>query len=100
MAKKWEKVRDCRFGGKKTGVVLANTQTGEQRTLLNSHGKYKKYQLELREGIKYTNDGQIKRNKKGEPIKLRDAEISYRNGYDAALIDQAKAFNAKNGGKK
>lgn len=97
---KWKKVEDCRSGGKKTGVILVDTKTGEQRKLLNPHGKFKKNQLELREGIKYTNYGQVKRNKKGQPIRLCDAEIAYRHGYDAALIDQAKAYNATRGGRK
>ncbi len=100
MAKDWQKVRDRKSGGKKTGVVIENRKTGEQRTLLNSHGKYQKAKLELERGVKYTNDGQVKTNKKGEPMRLSDAERAYRGGYKAALIDQAKAYNAKNGGRR
>lgn len=100
MAKKWEKVRDRRSGGKKTGVVLANTQTGEQRTLLNPNGKYKKAQRELKRGIKFTNDGQMKMNREGKPIRLNEYEKTWRKAYCAAIIDQTKAYNAKNGGRK
>ncbi len=41
MAKKWVKYSDRRSKGKKTGVVLVDKQSGDTRTLLNPHGKYK-----------------------------------------------------------
>lgn len=100
MAKKWTKVKDRVRGGKKTGVIVLNKSTGEQRTLLNSHGKYQKYQYELEKGVKVTNDGQVKRDKQGRPIRLRAGEEAYRHGYRSALIDQAKAYNSRKGGRK
>lgn len=96
----WVKVKDRKSGGKKTGVVIANTKTGEERTLLNTHGKYQKAKLELERGVKYTNDGAVKRDNKNRPIRLNEHEITWRKAYSSAIIDQTKAYNAKNGGKK
>lgn len=95
---KWIKVRDKRLkDGSKGGAVVANRKTGEQRTLLNPHGKYQKYNYELSAGQHVTNDGVKKVDKKGKPITLSDGQRAYRAGYKSAIIDSAKAYNAKKG---
>lgn len=96
MAKtQWQSVRVRRGrGGKKVGVEVVNKKTGESRVLLNPHGKYQKYTFELKDQKRYTNDGKVKRNKAGKPMKLTKAQRSYRAGYRSAVIDQTKAFNA------
>lgn len=103
MAKKWEKVKDCVVKGKKTGVVVREESSGKTRTLLNSHGKYAKATAELESGVRMTNEGKIKVDEKtGKPQTLTSEEKAYRAGYRSAMIDQAKAYNAKNkigGGK-
>ena len=95
---KWKKVKDVVRKGKKTGVMVVNTQNDQVVTLLNPHGKYQKYEQELEKGIKFTNDGQIKKDANGKAIPLTPEDKKYRQGYNSALIDQSKIYN--NGGKK
>ena len=94
---KWKKVKDVKRGGKMTGVMLENPKNHNVVTLLNPHGKFRKYEVELEKGIKYTNDGQIKRDAKGKAIPLTAVDKKYRQGYRSALIEQSKIYN---GGKK
>ncbi len=101
MAKKWLKIKDRISKGKKTGVVLQKQGSEETRSLLNPHGKYLKATAELNAGVKMTNDGKIKVDKTtGKQQTLTSEERAYRAGYRSAMIDQAKAHNAKNGIKK
>ncbi len=102
MAKKWEKVKDRVSKGKKTGVVVQKKGTDVKRTLLNPHGKYAKATAELQSGVRMTNEGEIKVDDFGNPQTLTPEQIAYRAGYRSAMIDQAKAFNAKKaqGGNK
>ena len=81
----------------KQGVVLVDTKTGVQKTLLNPHGKGAKYARELKTNLAYTNDGQVKVDKKGNRTTLSKVQRSFRAGYLQAQRDNAKAFNAKNG---
>lgn len=95
---KWKKVKDVVRKGKKTGVMVVNTQNDQVVTLLNPHGRYQKNKLELEKGIKFTNEGSIKLDKNGKAIPLTAEDRKYRQGYNSALIDQSKIYN--NGGKK
>lgn len=81
-----------------TTVTLADKTSGEThtKTLLNPHGKGRKYAKELREGIGYTNDGQIKKDDAGKVRKLTKQQRAYRSGYLDARKDDAKAWKAKN----
>lgn len=69
------------------------------KTLLTPAGKTAKAVLELRSGVRMTNDGQVKMNKNGTPQKLTKAQKAYRRGRVDQARDSAKCFNAK-GGKK
>lgn len=98
MAKKWNKVKDRVAHGKKTGVVVQKVGTDEKRTFLNPHGKFGKATAELEAGKRLTNEGEVKRDKEtGKELVLTEGQIAYRKGYRAAMIDQAKAYNAKKG---
>lgn len=72
---------------------------GVAKTLLTPAGKTAKAVLELRSGVRMTNDGQVKTNKNGTPQKLTKAQKAYRRGRVDQARDSAKCFNAK-GGKK
>lgn len=74
--------------------------TGEVKVYLNPGGKAAKYAAELKSGVRMTNDGTIKKTKKGEYMGLTDVKAAYRSGYLQARKDSAKAHNAKHGGKK
>lgn len=89
---KWVKVRDRVKKGRKTGVVLANRSTGEERVLLNPHGKYQKYSVELEKGLQLTNTGDVKKDKNGKKVELSGGQRAYRAGYRSAIIDQTKAY--------
>lgn len=91
----WVKISIRTAHGKKTGVVLANKQTGVERTLLNGHGKYQKYNYELKTNKRVTNSGQPKLNKQGNQLSLSRSQRAFRAGYKSAVIDRTKAYNAK-----
>lgn len=97
---KWKKLRDRKAKGKKTGVVVQKVGTDKQVTLLNPHGKFGKATEELKRGVHLTNEGEVKCDTKtGEIMQLTETEKAFRNGYRSAIIDTAKAHNAKNGKK-
>lgn len=79
---------------KKYGVVV-EFNDGKATTLLNPSGKAEKYANELKDGVRVTNDGLIKRDKSDYPLELNNCQRSYRRGYLAAQKDNAKAYNAK-----
>ena len=67
---------ETRYGGKKTngkprktGVNCVNAD-GEKFTLLNPSGKSAKYAAEIKRGVRYTNDGRVKRDDKGNALKF------------------------------
>lgn len=91
----WKKTGERKARGKKTGVVITNTKTGQVKVLLNPHGKYQKYTVELSNKKRYTNDGKVKISRSGKPQKLSKAQQAYRAGYRSAIIDQTAAY--KNG---
>lgn len=82
-------------GGRVGGTVIRDSKTGQTKVLLNPHGKYVKAQAELQQGVKFTNDGRTKVDRKGNVQKLTAKERAFRAGYIAAIIDQSKAFNSK-----
>lgn len=69
-------------------------KTGKPVTLLNPAEKAQKYSLELKHRIKITNDGDIKQDKNGRPLRLKDTQAAYRAGYLSARKDSAKAYNS------
>lgn len=99
MAKKWGKVGPVKGrGGKQIGTKVRNNSTGKERVLLNPHGKYGKATAELNQGVRMTNEGEIKRDENGEPLTLTREQRAYRAGYRSAVIDQTKAYNANHQG--
>lgn len=80
--------------GKKAGSVLS-FDDGSKRTVLNPHGKGRKYAAELRSKSRMTNDGEVKRDKSGKPMTLSKAQRSFRSGYLQAQKDNAKAYKTK-----
>lgn len=101
----WVKIGDF-FGKKKkngerrkNGVYLVNKEDGRKFTALNPSGKGAKYAQELKDGKRVLNDLETpKLNDKGKQMKLNKSQRAYRAGYLDARKDNAKAFNAKNGG--
>lgn len=84
------------------GTVVMNSD-GEVSVLLTPAGKGTKAAFELREGVKVTNDGTVKMDNNGNPLKLTAKGRAWRAGYLAARKDNAKIYNRKkaqrNGGK-
>ena len=73
---------------------------GQKVTLLTTAGKGAKYSKELREKVRYTNNGKVKVNKAGEAQPLTNTQRAYRAGYLDARNDSAGAYlsnQAKNG---
>ena len=68
---------------------------GKRVTLLNPAEKGRKAAAELQMGIKITNDGVVKTDKRGDPIALTDKERAWRSGYLSARQDNAKCYNAQ-----
>ena len=94
--------KKTRYGAdSKTGVrskvgTAVKFEDGSSVLLLNPNGKGMKYVKELREGRHYTNTNEVKKDKKGNPLRLNDCQRAYRSGYLQARKDNAKAYNAKN----
>ena len=68
---------------------------GKRFTLLNPAEKGKKAAKELRTGKRYTNDGEPKRGRNGQQLKLTKEGKAYRGGYLNARKDNANAYNSK-----
>lgn len=75
---------------------IYDSRTGRRKTLLNPAEKGKKFAFELKQNKHFTNDGEVKRNKKGSEKRLSDTQKAYRSGYLDARKDNAKCFNSKN----
>lgn len=71
------------------------TKNGKTITLLNPSEKGAKYADELRNGIRYTNDGRYKADKDGVVMELTDEQRAFRSGYLTAQKDAAKAYKAR-----
>ena len=76
------------------------TKSGKLITLLNPAEKGEKYAVELKKGIKLTNDGEVKRDKTGKIIKLGKKERAYRGGYLDGRKDNANAYKSKRSKKR
>ena len=78
-----------------TGTRYYDKKRGKYITLLNPAEKGKKYATELKHNKHITNDGVIKKNKKGQAKKLSDTQKAYRSGYLTARKDNAKCYKAQ-----
>lgn len=79
---------------KKRGTrVTFNDGTGV--TLLTPSGKAEKYADELRSGVRFTNDGDVKVGNDGFVSSLTKEQRAYRSGYLAARSDSAKTYKSK-----
>lgn len=74
---------------------FGKTRKGKNICLLNPSEKSRKYGDELKNGVKQTNDGHLKLDRNGKPIRLSATERAHRVGYLSARSDNAKAFKAK-----
>ena len=74
--------------------ILVETRNGKKVRLLTPDQKGAKAALELKQGVKHTNFGKVKRDENGSPLKLTKAQRSYRAGYLDARNDNAKAYKA------
>ncbi len=68
---------------------------GKIFTLLNPAEKAKKAVKELKTGKRYTNDGQPKRGRNGQQLKVTKEGKAWRSGYLNARKDNANAYKAK-----
>ena len=84
-------------------VVVSRGRAGGKNyavTLLNPHEKRQKYFGELQSGVAITNDGEFKRDERGNKKKLTKQQRAYRAGYIQAQNDSVACYNAKHGKKK
>ena len=75
--------------------VVVTNRRGKQVTLLNPSEKGHKYAREIKDNMKFTNDGQVKCDDTGYVPPLTDEERSYRAGYLDAQKDSAKCYKAR-----
>ena len=68
---------------------------GQKVTLLTPAGKGAKYAKELREKVRYNNNGTLKVNQAGEVQPLTQSQKAYRAGYLVAQNDSAGAYLSK-----
>lgn len=68
------------------------TRKGKTITLLNPSEKGEKYADELRNNIRYTNDGKYKADKDGVVDSLSKTQRAYRSGYLDARKDSANCY--------
>lgn len=81
-------------------AVLFNTSKGKQITLLNPSEKARKFADELKSGKRFTNNGEMKVDSKGNPLTLSVTQRAYRSGYLKSRTDGSKVFNAKKAKRK
>ena len=74
-------------------MVKVKQKNGFEVTLLNPNEKGRKYADELANGVKQTNNGLLKTDSLGKPVRLSKEQKAYRAGYLDARNDNAKAFN-------
>lgn len=77
-------------------AVKVRGSRGQDVILLNPSEKGEKFADELRNNVRYTNDGHYKADKKGNVHPLTDTQRAYRSGYLAARKDSARCYKAKN----
>ena len=74
---------------------VIKTKKGKEVVLLNPAEKAQKFIDELVNNTKITNDGHLKFDKNGKPVKLTQSERAFRSGYLASRKDSAKAYKSK-----
>ena len=67
-------------------------KNGREITLLNPSERGRKFADELGNGVKQTNNGLLKTDVLGKPVKLTEKERAYRAGYLDARQDSAEAY--------
>ncbi len=72
------------------------TKRGKEVTLLNPAEKGRKYASELKNGQRYTNQGELKVDKDSNPMSLSREQRAYRSGYLDSRKDSARCWRAKN----
>ena len=87
-------------GKKRQAGVTVTFKDDMQVTLLNPSGKAEKYAKELKEGKRYTNNGEVKLDNAGREMPLTPEQRAYRAAYITAQADNAKAYKAAHGGDK
>ena len=75
-------------------AVVVKTRRGKKVTLLNPAEKGRKYAAELKSGVRATNDHVVKRDKKGNKMRLTKSQRIWRSGYLSARSDEAKAYKS------
>lgn len=65
-------------------------------TLLNPSEKSRKYSDELYYNGRFTNDGNIKLDSNGNPLRLTNIQRAWRSGYLQARKDNSKCYKSKN----
>lgn len=78
--------------------TLITDEHGVTKTLLTPAGKTAKAAQELRMGVKLTNEGEVKTDKRGNVMTLTKEERAYRAGRLDQAKDSAKCWKAN--GKK
>ena len=78
-------------------ATIVKTKTGKNVTLLNPAERSRKYAAELKSGVRLTNDGVVKVDKKGNYMGLNCCQRAFRSGVLNERQQSAKAYNAKNG---
>lgn len=89
-----ESVETLYSGNRKVGSYV-KFKDGTDVTLRNPSGMGSKYAAELRDGVRYTNDGEIKVDDEGNPLGLSNTQKSWRGGWFAHAKASAKAFKAR-----
>ena len=69
-------------------------------TLLTPKERYLKFKKEMKDKRKYTNEMIPKLDLTGNPEELSARELGFRQGYNGALIEQAKIYKKKHGIKQ
>lgn len=78
------------------GCVYYDEKKNKTVTLLNQQGKIGKYAAELKGKTRLTNDGQLKKDRRGRPRMLTARQRAYRIGYLNACSDSSKIFKKAN----
>ena len=73
-------------------AVKVKGKNGQEVTLLTPSERGRKFADELGNGVKQTNNGLLKTDVLGKPVKLTEKERAYRAGYIDARKDNAKAY--------
>ncbi len=76
-------------------AVKVKGSRGQDVTLLNPSEKGEKFADELRNNVRYTNDGKYKADKNGNVFPLTDTQRAFRSGYLTAQKDSARCYKAR-----